>query len=72
MVSIIQSNKNLKTVDVTLEINDIFDIINGLNMLVVDKEDEMNKVNVDEQDRIQHKRFQDLLTKMQEVKSLVK
>lgn len=73
MVSILKSEKNAKKVDVKLDMQDIYDIINGLNILVGNKEDEMNKHNGgDSADRDQYNRYKTLLAEMQQVKSLFK
>lgn len=73
MVSILKSERNAKKVDVKLDMQDIHDIINGLNILVGMKEDEMNKHNGgDSIDKQQYERYKSLLKEMQQVKALFK
>lgn len=75
MVSIIGSNKNAKIASVELDINNILDIINGLNILVAEKEEEMRKMGselVDDIDRKQYQRYKNLLTEFQTIKGLYK
>lgn len=73
MVSIKSASIKSKTVDVTLDIHDIFDIINGLNILVGNKESEMNRFDGgDSADKEQYQRYKRLLAEMQRVKGLVK
>ena len=74
MVSILKSEKNTKKVDVKLNIQDIFDIINGINILIAEKENERNN-NSDEwdsKDEQQLERYKSLLAEMQKVKGLIK
>ena len=73
MVSILRSEKNTKKVDVKLDLQDIYDIINGVNILVGQKEEEMSKFNGgDSVDQQQYKRYKTLLAEMQQVKALFK
>ena len=72
MVSILRSEKNAQKVDVKLDIQDVYDIINGVNILVGMKEEEMNKHGSDPVDQEQYKRYRELLAEMQEVKALFK
>jgi hypothetical protein len=73
MVSIIEANKKMRTVDVKLTVNDIFDIINGLVTMVGNKEEEMNRLGGgDMTDRAQYTRYQKCLMEMQNVKGLIK
>lgn len=73
MVSILKSEKNAKKADVKLDIQDIYDIINGLNILVGMKEDEINRHGGgDTVDKQQYQRYKSLLAEMQEVKRLFK
>ena len=71
MVSIIHSNPRNRTVDVTLSINDIFDILNGLYRLEGEKEEDMNKYG-DSVDKAQLQRYKKLREEMQKVKNLIK
>lgn len=71
MVSIIQPHKKERTVDVNLDINNIFDILNGLYILVGNKESDIQKYG-DLQDRDQLNRYQKLLAEMQQVKAMIK
>lgn len=71
MVKIIQANPRNKTVDVTLDINNIFDILNGLYILVGNKEQDIQQYG-DAKDREQLKRYQKLLNEMQQIKALIK
>ena len=73
MVSIIGSDKQQKKVDVTLDIQNIYDIINGVNVLVANKEEEMNSIgsgSIDSIDREQYERYKTLLSEMQKIKGL--
>lgn len=73
MVSIIQSDKQQKKVDVTLDEQNIYDIITGVNILVANKEEEMNslgKNRADNKDIEQYERYKTLLSEMQKVKGL--
>ena len=72
MVSILRSEKQAKLVDVKLDIQDIYDIINGLNILVGQKEEEITKYGGDSLDREQYNRYKTLLAEMQQVKALFK
>lgn len=72
MVSILKSERNAKKVDVKLDMQDIYDIINGLNILVGLKEEEMNKYGADSRDNEQYTRYKTLLAEMQQVKALFK
>jgi len=70
MVKVLDSNLKEKTVEITMNMNEIFDTINGLNILVGQKEEEMNKHGVDSLDTQQYNRFKKLLKDMQEVKAI--
>lgn len=72
MVIILRSEKNAKKVDVKLDMQDIYDIINSLNILVGMKEDDINKHGGDSIDREQYTRYKTLLAEMQRVKALFK
>lgn len=73
MVTILRSYERRKIVDVTLNMQDVYDIINGVNILVGLKEDEMNKHSGgDSTDHTQYKRYKTLLAEMQQVKALFK
>jgi len=70
MVKVLDSNLKEKTVEITMNMNEIFDTINGLNILVGQKEEEMNKHGADSLDKGQYNRFKKLLKDMQEVKAI--
>jgi hypothetical protein len=73
MVTILKTYNRRKIVDVTLNMQDIYDIINGLNILVGNKEDEMNKHSGgDSIDISQYERYKQLLREFQQVKGLFK
>ena len=72
MVTILRSDKRTKTVDIQLTMKNIYDIINGLNILVGLKEDEMNKYGAEFNDKDQYERYKVLLKDMQQVKGLFK
>jgi len=72
MVTILKSNKNAKLVDVQLDMQDVYDLINGVNILVGTKEDEINRHGGDSVDQEQYKRYKELLKEMQQVKALFK
>jgi hypothetical protein len=72
MVTILRTYNRRKIVDVTLNMQDVYDIINGLNILVGNKEDEINKYGGDSVDQEQYTRYKSLLAEMQQVKALFK
>lgn len=72
MVIVLAPHPKSKSVDVTLSINDIFDLLNGLFILVGNKEMDITKYGGDSIDKEQLKRYQTLLAQMQRVKNLVK
>ena len=72
MVSIINANPRNRTVDVTLTINEIFDILNGLYILEGQKEDEINREYADSKDKEQLTRYKKLRGEIQKVKNQIK
>ena len=66
------SNPKLRTVDLTLDINDLHDIVNGLHILIGTKEHEITKYGGDSQDKTQLARYQKVLGEIQQVKGLIK
>ena len=73
MVNIISSNPRNRTVDLTLTINEIFDILNGLYILEGQKEEDIRQNSGgDSTDKQQLARFKKLREEIQKVKSLIK
>lgn len=72
MVNIINSNTRNKTVDVTLNINEIFDILNGLFILEGQKEEDIRQNYGDATDKQQLTRYKKLREEIQKIKSLIK
>ncbi len=71
MVNIIGSNPRNKTVDVTLNLNEIFDILNGLYILEGQKESDIQQYG-DSTDKQQLARYKKIREEMQKVKGLIK
>ena len=73
MVNIISSNPRNKTVDISLNINEIFDILNGLFILEGQKEEDIRQYDGgDSTDKQQLARYKKLREEIQKVKSLIK
>lgn len=72
MVLILGSDKSVTRIDVRMDRQNVYDIINGLNILVGMKEAEMDRHGKDAVDTDQHTRYKALLAEMQKVKALFK
>lgn len=69
MVSIVKVDTGNNTATITLTINEILDIVNGLNVMCANKEEEILRYNEGETEKAQLKRYEDCRSGMQQVKT---
>ena len=69
MVELLNFSTSNQIADVRLTNNDVFDIVNGLNILVANAESDIDQFGGDELDKIQLERYKVCLAGMQEVKA---
>ena len=68
-ISIIELNTLKQTVRLSMSINDVYDVINGLNIMCANKEEEIARYGGGEIEKNQLKRYEECRDGMQKVKA---
>lgn len=71
MVKVLASNRQQKKATVELSLNDVYDIVNAVNIMVGLKEEEIARYEGDQLEREQLARYRICLVGMQQVKERI-
>ena len=71
MVRVVMADKQRKTAKVELSLNDVYDIVTAVNIMVARSEDEITRYDGDDIEKQQLARYRTVLGGMQQVKEKI-
>ena len=71
MVRVVMADKQRKTAKVELSLNDVYDIVTAVNIMVARSEDEITRYNGDDIEKQQLARYRTVLEGMQQAKEKI-